>query len=245
MTSTHIARDDHAGPITQGVIDTPPFTTMGTLSADERRREQDVTLGSKRRRYSLSARMLFGSLDAVYGKGRNLEKFRVLELAARVPYQAWEHVAYVAVTHKASEPDFAGRVFTQVRAARREQDNEQWHLLILEELCAARPRKYGWLRTMVMPQLLALVYYQLSFLLYVVRPDWSYRLNADFEDHAEHEYAHLVNEHPEFETTPFDSQFSEEYGSFESLADLFRQIGYDERVHKLESVARMKKPRFT
>ncbi len=238
MTSTSI------GPITQGVIDTPPFGTMGSLNADELRREQVVTLESKRRRYSISARLLFASLDAVYGKGRNLEKFRVLELAARVPYQAWEHVAYVVVTHKASEPDFAGRVFTQVRAARREQDNEQWHLLILEELCANRPRQYGWIRTMVMPQLLALTYYQLSFLLYALRPDWSYRLNADFEDHAEHEYARLVEEHPEFEATPFDSQFSSAYGSFASLADLFRQIGYDERVHKLESVARMKTARF-
>jgi ubiquinol oxidase len=233
------------GPITQGVVETPPFGTMGMLSEVELRHEQRQTLDSKRRRYSISARLLFASLDLVYGKGRNLEKFRVLELAARVPYQAWEHVAYVAVTHKASEPDFAGRVFTQVRAARREQDNEQWHLLILEELTAARPRKYGWLRTILMPQLLALTYYQLSFVLYALRPDWSYRLNADFEDHAEHEYALLVQENPDFETTPFVSQFTETYGSFSSLANLFRQIGYDERVHKLESVARMKNPRFS
>jgi hypothetical protein len=24
--------------------------------------------------------------------------------------------------------------------------------------------------------------------LFLIRPEWSYRLNADFEDHAEHEY---------------------------------------------------------
>lgn len=53
----------------------------------------------------MAARLLFATLDVTYGKGRNLEKFRVLELVARVPYQAWEHVAYVALTHKASEPD--------------------------------------------------------------------------------------------------------------------------------------------
>ncbi len=40
-------------------------------------------------------------MELLYGKGRNLEKFRVLELVARVPYQAWENVAYVAVTHTA------------------------------------------------------------------------------------------------------------------------------------------------
>ena len=40
-------------------------------------------------------------MDALYGTPRTLEKFRVLELVARVPYQAWENVAYVAVTHTA------------------------------------------------------------------------------------------------------------------------------------------------
>ena len=35
-----------------------------------------------------------------------------------------------------------------------------------------------------------------------------------------------------------------DYGRFESLADLFRQIGYDERVHKEESLAWMAQPRF-
>jgi hypothetical protein len=76
---------------------------------------------------------------------------------------------------------------------------------------------------------------QVSWLLHVVRPAWSYRLNADFEDHAEHEYATLVSEHAEWETTPFSSSFAPDYGQFESLADFFRQVSHDERLHKLES----------
>ena len=39
--------------------------------------------------------------------------------------------------------------------------------------------------------------------------------------------------------------FVEEYGQFASLADLFRQIGYDERVHKLESLTRVDAARFS
>jgi hypothetical protein len=35
-----------------------------------------------------------------------------------------------------------------------------------------------------------------------------------------------------------------DYGSFASIADLFRQIGHDERVHKQESIERMTEPRF-
>ncbi len=38
--------------------------------------------------------------------------------------------------------------------------------------------------------------------------------------------------------------FIEDYGRFASYADLFRQIGYDERVHKLESLALVEAARF-
>ena len=72
----------------------------------------------------------------------------------------------------------------------------------------------------------------------------SYELNAHFEDHAEHEYMEYVREHPELETTPFESDFEKDYGTFASEADLFRQIGLDERQHKLESLERMEQPRF-
>jgi hypothetical protein len=99
-------------------------------------------------------------------------------------------------------------------------------------------------RHRVVPQVLAFAYYQLSWALYVVRPAWSYRLNADFEDHAEHEYAALVDEHPEWEHQPFVSRFGEDFGRYDSLADLFRQIGYDERLHKEESEARIAQARF-
>ncbi len=78
-----------------------------------------------------------------------------------------------------------------------------------------------------------------------LRPDWSYRLNADFEDHAEHEYMTMVTEHPAWDSTPFESTFDDDFGHFASLADVFRQIGHDERVHKLESEAQMEEPRFS
>ncbi|HET7876153.1 MAG TPA: hypothetical protein VFN71_11595 [Methylomirabilota bacterium] len=70
-------------------------------------------------------------------------------------------------------------------------------------------------------------------------------MNAHFEDHAEHEYMLYVQGHPELEQEPFDSMFREDYGAFASLADCLRQIGYDERVHKEESLARMEEARFS
>ncbi len=181
-------------------------------------------------------------MDLVYGKERTLEKFRVLEVVARVPYQAWESVAYVAMTHTSKNPDFARRVYDRARIARVEQDNEQWHLLILEEL--TRHQRRPWLKGRIIPQILALSYYQLSWILFVIRPKRSYQLNADFEDHAAHEYALLVQEHPEWETTPFESQFQDDFGAYDSLADMFRQIGYDEALHRQESEIMMTQPRF-
>jgi hypothetical protein len=77
------------------------------------------------------------------------------------------------------------------------------------------------------------------WLLRVLNPAQSYRLNADVEDHAEHEYAHLVAEHPEWESDSFPSPVASGYTAYESLADLFRQIGADEGFHKELSLARL------
>jgi ubiquinol oxidase len=192
----------------------------------------------------LAAKTLFGLLDAVYGKPRTLSKFKVLELVARVPYQSWEQVAYIAITHTYERPDFARRIFDRVTESRSQQDNEQWHLLILEERISRAGINEHWLKFTVLPQILAFLYYQLSWLLFVVRPAWSYLVNADFEEHAEHEYAILVTEHPDWEQEPFESAFAADYARLDSVADLFRQISYDERVHKHESLARASEPRF-
>ena len=64
---------------------------MGT--ADDLRSEQEKTLAASRMKYDLLARLLFLGMDVCYGRARNLSKFKVLEVIARVPYQSWEHVA--------------------------------------------------------------------------------------------------------------------------------------------------------
>jgi len=217
---------------------------MERLTSEALKREQERTLSTPRLRYSLLARVLFVGMDILYGRRCTLSKFKVLELIARVPYQAWEQVAYVAMTHTSSDPDFARRVFDRIRESRQQQDNEQWHLLILAELIVLRGLREGFVRFWLIPQFIAFIYYQIVWLLYVVSPSWGYRLNAEFEDHAEHEYMEFVREHPEFEQESWVSVLSADYGVFKSLADLFRQIGYDERVHKEESLARLQAPRF-
>lgn len=183
-------------------------------------------------------------MDLLYGRRRTLSKFKVLEVIARVPYQAWEHVAYIAMTHTHTQPHFARRIFEFVRESRHQQDNEQWHLLILEEMVQRKGVRESFLFARALPQIMAFAYYHISWLLYVLKPSWSYALNADFEDHAEHEYMEFVRENPGMDAEAFESDFKGDYGDFASVADLFRRIGLDERQHKEESLARIARARF-
>lgn len=225
-------------PGADAVFESPP-----RLDHDQLVAAQQEILAAPRGRYGLAARLLFRGLDLVYGQQRTLRKFKVLELTARVPYQAWEQVAYVAMTHVHENVDFARRIYDRVAESRAQQDNEQWHLLIINDLLAREGVREGRLKFYWLPQVLALVYYHVSWLLFVMRPAWSYKLNADFEDHAEHEYMSFVAEHPDWEHTPFESTFAADYGRFDSLADLFRQIGHDEHVHKQESLHKITEAR--
>src|SRR5689334_6105048 len=95
------------GPISRAIGERPPFGPIERLDHDELVKEQQSSLTSPRRRYSFGAKALFSIMDTVYGRERTLEKLRVLELVARVPYQAWENVAYVTMTHTARQPGFA------------------------------------------------------------------------------------------------------------------------------------------
>jgi ubiquinol oxidase len=196
------------------------------------------------RRHGWLAQILFVSLDAIYGDRITFGRFAVLELIARVPYQAWENVGYVAISHTYSSPGFARRIFEYAREARAQQDNEQWHLLIVEELAKKHGEARSWLLFRALPQLIAFVYYHVSWLLYVVAPRMSYALNVDFEDHAERVYMQFVADHPELGIEPWESEFAADYGSYASVADVLRRIALDERVHRDESLARIEVARF-
>jgi ubiquinol oxidase len=206
-------------------------------------RAQLETLAAPRRKYSIAARLLFLIVDLVYGRRRSLLKYRVLEVVARTPYQTWEAASYRRLSKVHRNIPLAKRIAARVQEFRAQQDNEQWHLLILDELVEASGAKQGRLRQRLFPRLMAWSYWQFSTLLYVLKPKWSFRLNADFEDHAEHEYAEFVRAHPEFEYTPYSSVECAEYGTFASLADLLRQIGHDERCHKAESEIHLQEPK--
>jgi hypothetical protein len=208
------------------------------------RAAESCTLAEPVRRHGFLARLLFKTLDLGYGRAGSLSKFAVLELVARVPYQAWENVGYTAISHTTASPKFGRRIFEFVREARAQQDNEQWHLFIIEELARRERAKLSWFMFRAVPQLIAFVYYHVSWLLYVIKPRLSYALNADFEDHAERTYMQYVHDHPELEREHWSSSFASDYGQYATVADVLRRIALDERAHRLECLARLKRPRF-
>src|SRR5690606_6328317 len=109
---------------------------------------------------------------------RSLEKFLVLEQLARVPYQAWERLAQRALARSRGRSGLAWLVMERVVEARAQQDNEQLHLLVLEELLAEeRATPLGRFRYRLLPAMLAGPWHLFSWLLHLVRPSWSYRLN--------------------------------------------------------------------
>jgi Alternative oxidase len=210
MTTTAVT-DRHAVP------DGPPKLTPAQL-----RQVQLQTLDAPRLRYSLLARALFKMMDIGYGRKGAIVKFVMLEYIARVPYQAWERMGYLALAKHRRRSALARRVFDRIVQTRAEQDNEQWHLLILQDLARRRGLRQSFVKHRLAPWLIAFFYYHVSWLLFLVRPEWSYRLNADFEDHAEHEYMRYVAAHPELETQPDPDSYAAEYGRFDSIADLLR-----------------------
>lgn len=214
------------------------------LTSSELRRAQAQTLDTPRLKYGLLARMLFKTVDLIYGRKRSLVKFAMLEFIARVPYQAWERMGYLAFARRRRDAGLARRIVDRIDETRVQQDNEQCHLLILEDLVRRQGLRQPFLRHRLAPWVISFVNYHISWIVFLLNPTLSYRLNAEFEDHAEHEYMLYVAENAELELQPDPGTYADKYGYYDSIADLLRQIGHDERVHKVDSMANVNAPRF-
>jgi len=70
----------------------------------------------------------------------------------------------------------------------------------------------------------------------------TFLFNAEFEDHAERDYAQLVQEHPEWEEQVVNNEVVHTYGEFRTWAEVFRRIGLDERDHMNDSLIFCSKP---
>ncbi len=195
------------------------------------RQEQAATLSRPRMTYLPMARMLFRAMDAAYGKELTYPKVRMLETLARIPYQAWEtrHYSLLSTRHKdLAEVERAEKVIGWGRSA---QDNEFWHLLVIEEKMRQEGMREGRFWEAMAPRLACFKYAWFCRILARLNLRRAFYLNAEFEDHAEHEYMHFVATHPELERQKVEGDVIQKFGPFDSWADVFRRIGLDEREH--------------
>ncbi|MFA7172157.1 MAG: alternative oxidase [Kiritimatiellia bacterium] len=204
--------------------------------------EQKKTLTTPRLPANLPLKIMFLTFDLLYGKGRSLPKVLVLEILARYPYWAWENGAYklLSLWHcstKLGNPQKVKDALRHIEMGREAQDNEQWHMLLWADLCQQQQIKLNWFKHWLLPRHMTFVYFYITRIMYWIKPIWSFRMNAAFESHAEHEYMLFAQEHPEFDTLEVDSIWFKYYPRQKSLGDLIRRVGLDERDHMNRSLA--------
>ena len=207
------------------------------------RKEQAATLARSRLPYCLLARFMFWSMDLFYGKAMTVPKIRFLEILARIPYQAWEWKQYGRLVTGSDSATTRADAEGLIRWSREAQDNEYWHLLVASEKIKQAGEKDCWFRRRLVPPPAAFGYRLFSRLLAAVSIRRAWRLNAMFEDHAEHTYMQFVEDNPQMENeTPQDAATQDGRGSdqgrYTSWADVFRRIALDERDHMNESLRR-------
>ena len=195
------------------------------------KKEQQASRARPRYPYSAAARAFFASMDLLTGKKTTLAKAKLVEILATVPYRAWERREHARATRHQGDGAGAQEAGAIMRWGKEAQDNEHWHLVLIEEKMREDAAKKAWYLSPPLPSLMVGPYGLLTWTMARLAIRRAFVLNAEFEDHAEHTYAQLVQDHPEWEDQPVESAVVQEYGSFRSWADVFRRVGLDERDH--------------
>lgn len=195
------------------------------------KKEQQASRARPRYPYSAVARVFFGSMDMLTGRETTLAKAKLVEILATVPYRAWERREHTRMTRHKGDQGLVQEAGAIMSWGQEAQDNEHWHLLLIEEKIREDSAKEPWYLSAPIPSLMVGPYALLMWTMARVAIRRAFLLNAEFEDHAEHTYAQLVQDHPEWEDQPVESAVVQEYGSFRSWADVFRRMGLDERDH--------------
>lgn len=206
------------------------------------KKEQRASLARPRYNYSAIARFFFLSMDLVTGKKVTLAKAKLLEMLACVPYRAWENRQYKRMTQQYRNPELVRQSRSIKLWGREAQDNEYWHLLVLNEKMKEDRVKDPWYLFPPIPFLMTASYAVMSWAMALFALRRAFLFNAEFEDHAEHVYAQFVQEHPEWESQPVNNEIVKQYGDFGTWADVFRRIGLDERDHMNSSFISCGKP---
>src|SRR3989304_8955846 len=110
------------------------------------KREQKKTLQTPVMKANPILKMMYLAMDLVYGRGRSLIKFKSIEVLARYPYEAWENSSYHRLTRMYARSGYtkkagAANLIRLIELGRKSQDNEQWHMMIIEDIMRQKQAK--------------------------------------------------------------------------------------------------------
>lgn len=199
------------------------------------RKEQLNSLNRPTLKYGVSAKIFFFLMDLAAGKKNTLPKAKLLEILACIPYREWELRHYLRLTYNyynRKKVDWSREIVAWGRSA---QDNEYYHLLVIQEKMREDGLRDTWFLSTPVVVLVTSTYILLSKILAWVNIRAAFRFNAEFEDHAEHIYAEMVEYNKQWETQPVTNKVAMEYADVPTWADIFRRIGLDERDHRNHS----------
>ena len=206
------------------------------------RKEQKASLERPRYKYSLAAKFFFLSMDMLTGRKTTLAKAKLIEMLASIPYRAWEIRQYARMTGNYQDQRLVEEARKVMLWSREAQDNEYWHLLVINEKMKEDLIKDPWYLFPPIPFFMIGFYIFFTRVMALVNIRKSFLFNAEFEDHAEHVYAQFVEEHSDWEQQLVNNEKVKEYGDLYTWADVFRRIGLDERDHMNNSFVFCGKP---
>lgn len=175
--------------------------------------------------------------NLVYGREPSYLKFRSVEVIARVPYQSWSSAAYTLLTMFYRDEKKAIALSNATKYARVAQDNETMHVVVISQL-AKSEEKAGFIRHTLIPMFFAFFYFWMSYVLYLIKPRYSYELNYMFENHAFEQYDRFLEKRgEELKQKKIESDFLVWYGrNPRSQYEFFRSIRNDEIIHRNTSL---------
>lgn len=185
----------------------------------------------------LLGKLLMGCGNLVYGRKPTYQKFRAIEVIARVPYQSWASAIFTLLTIFYGDELRALRLSTLARFARFASDNETMHVVVISKLAREHERA-GILRHTLIPMLFSFFYFWMSYLLYLLKPRWSLEMNYMFESHAFHQYSLFLELHgEELKRRSVMSEFLAAYGRHPvSQYEFFESVRNDELIHRNRSI---------
>lgn len=210
-----------------------------TLNDPERREEYAAPYNHYKVGFiaRMLGKLLIGSGNFIYGKKPSYEKFKAIEVIARIPYQSWEVASYTLLTALYSNETRAIELSKIGRFARIAQDNETLHVVVISQI-VKRLKCEGFFRHVLIPLLFAFFYFNTIFILYFLSRKSSLELNYLFEAHAYEQYSLFLEQNEEYlRHTPIQSEFLDFYGrNVRTEFELFSLIRNDELVHRNRSI---------